>query len=84
MAVQFASAQVTPRALKLSLNDPLTRGRLGIFVATFLAPDGEALAWMHAAPPAPQLARLWETSSRRDSQTPGSGPTACGFQGPAT
>ena len=36
MAVQFASAQVTPRALKLSLNDPVTKAALGIFVATFL------------------------------------------------
>jgi uncharacterized membrane protein len=36
MAVQFASAQLTPRALKLSLNDPMAKAALGVFVATFM------------------------------------------------
>ena len=36
MAVQFASAQLSPRALKLSLNDPMAKAALGTFVATFL------------------------------------------------
>jgi uncharacterized membrane protein len=36
MAVQFASAQLTPRALKLSLNDPIGKAALGSFVGTFL------------------------------------------------
>jgi uncharacterized membrane protein len=36
MAVQFASAQLTPRALKESLNDPVTKAALGTFMATFV------------------------------------------------
>lgn len=36
MAIQFASAQLTPRALRLSLNHPMMKAALGVFVATFL------------------------------------------------
>lgn len=36
MAVQFASAQLTPRALSVALNDPIVKIALGLFVATFL------------------------------------------------
>jgi uncharacterized membrane protein len=36
MAVQFASAQLTPRTLRLSLNDPVAKAALGVFVAAFL------------------------------------------------
>jgi uncharacterized membrane protein len=36
MALQFASVQLTPRALKLSLNDPMAKATFGVFVATFL------------------------------------------------
>ena len=33
---QFASTQLTPRALRVSLSDPLYRTSLGLFVATFV------------------------------------------------
>ena len=33
---QFASTQLSPRALRVSLNDPLYRTSLGLFVATFV------------------------------------------------
>ena len=33
---QFASTQLTPRALRVSLSDPLYRASLGLFVATFV------------------------------------------------
>ena len=36
VALQFASSQLTPRALKLSLSDPVAKAALGVFVATFL------------------------------------------------
>ncbi len=36
VVVQFASTQLTPRALRVSLNDPLYRIALGCFVATFV------------------------------------------------
>jgi uncharacterized membrane protein len=36
VVVQFASAQLTPRALRISLSDPLYRITLGLFVGTFV------------------------------------------------
>src|SRR5262249_57068047 len=36
VVVQFASTQLTPRAIRLSLNDPLYRMTLGLFVTTFV------------------------------------------------
>jgi uncharacterized membrane protein len=36
IVVQFASTQLTPRALRVSLSDPLYRSSLGLFVATFV------------------------------------------------
>jgi uncharacterized membrane protein len=36
VAIQFASSQLTPRALKLSLSDPVVKAALGLFVATFI------------------------------------------------
>ena len=36
VVVQFASTQLTPRALRVSLSDPLYRLTLGLFTATFL------------------------------------------------
>ncbi len=36
VAAQFASNQLTPRALKVSLSDPLYRVALGLFVGTFV------------------------------------------------
>ncbi len=36
VVVQFASTQLTPRALRVSLSDPLYRTSLGLFVATFV------------------------------------------------
>jgi uncharacterized membrane protein len=35
VVVQFASTQLTPRALRVSLSDPLYRVTVGLFVATF-------------------------------------------------
>jgi len=36
VVVQFASTQLTPRAVRVSLSDPLYRTSLGLFVATFV------------------------------------------------
>jgi uncharacterized membrane protein len=36
VVVQFASTQLSPRALRVSLSDPLYRVALGLFVATFV------------------------------------------------